>query len=146
MSNRHRRERIHRGQRAGPARWGAAAVEFAIVSPLFFMLIIGCIEFGRALMVQQVLTNSSRVGARQAITLNATESEAVTAASEFAVSAAVSGTTVTVSPNPASSSAGDMISVTVSVPFDHVSWIPAPWFMGGATLDATSVMRKEGFE
>lgn len=146
MKYRRYRLRSRWGQRAGPGRRGAAAVEFAIVAPLFFMLIIGCIEFGRALMVQQVLTNSSRVGARQAITLNATESEAKSAASDFAAGATVSGTTVSVSPNPASASAGDMISVTVSVPFDHVSWIPAPWFMGGATLDATSVMRKEGFE
>lgn len=135
-----------RRRQASACRRGAAAVEFAIVAPLFFMLIIGCVEFGRALMVQQVLTNCSRVGAREAITLNATESEAISAASDFATGAAVSGTTVTVTPDPAIAEAGDMISVTVSVPFDNVSWIPAPWFMGGATLDATSVMRKEGFE
>ncbi len=51
----------HRGR---TQRLGAAAVEFAIVAPLFFMLVFGCIEFGRALMVQQILTNASRVGAR----------------------------------------------------------------------------------
>jgi len=132
--------------RSATPRRGAAAVEFAIVAPLFFMLVFGCIEFGRALMVQQILTNTSRVGARQAITLNATESNVVSTAANFATSASVIGTIITVTPDPATAAAGDMVSVTVSVPFSNVSWIPAPWFMGGATLDATSVMRKEGFE
>ncbi len=130
----------------GRERRGASAVEFAIVAPLFFMLVFGCIEFGRALMVQQILTNASRVGARQAITLNANESEVISTATTYAASTSVSGVSVVVSPSPAAASAGDMVSVTVSVPFSSVSWIPAPWFMGEATLDATSVMRKEGFE
>lgn len=133
-------------RRARPDRRGASAVEFAIVAPLFFMLVFGCIEFGRALMVQQILTNASRVGAREAITLNATASEVVTTATNYAASTSVSGVTVAVSPDPAAAQAGDMVSVTVSVPFNNVSWVPAPWFMGGASLDATSVMRKEGFE
>lgn len=133
-------------RRARLERRGASAVEFAIVAPLFFMLVFGCIEFGRALMVQQILTNASRVGAREAITLNATASEVMTTAANYASSTSVSGVTVAVSPDPAAAQAGDMVSVTVSVPFNNVSWIPAPWFMGGASLDATSVMRKEGFE
>lgn len=133
-------------KRRGPNRFGAAAVEFAIVAPLFFMLIFGCIEFGRALMVQQILTNASRVGAREAITLNATELEVIAAAKNYASSTSVSGTTVSVTPSPAAAAAGDMVRVTVSVPFSTISWLPSPWFMGGATLDATSVMRKEGFE
>ena len=33
-------------------RRGAAVVEFAIVAPLFFLMIFGMIEFGRAIMVQ----------------------------------------------------------------------------------------------
>ena len=49
---------------AGKRRRGAAAAEFAIVAPVFFLMVIGFIEFGRALMVQQVLINASRVGAQ----------------------------------------------------------------------------------
>ena len=36
-------------------RRGAAAVEFAIVAPVFFLLVFGMIEYGRMVMVQQVL-------------------------------------------------------------------------------------------
>lgn len=126
-------------------RSGVAAVEFAIIAPLFFMLVIGCIEFGRALMVQQVLTNASRVGARQAITLNGTESEVISTTTGYATGASVSGVSVTVTPSPAAALAGDMVTVGVSVPYSNVSWMP-PWFMGTTTLSASSVMRKEGFE
>jgi Flp pilus assembly protein TadG len=131
--------------RDAQSRRGVATVEFAIVAPLFFLLVLGCIELGRALMVQQILTNSSRAGARNAVTMAGTESSAVAAASDFAEGASVGGVNVAVTPNPASAEAGEMVTVTVTVPFENVTWVPAPWFMGGKTLSATSVMRKEGF-
>jgi Flp pilus assembly protein TadG len=109
-------------------------------------LVIGIIELGRALMVQQVLINASRVGARQAITLGATSGEVQTAVQEYAASVAVPGVTVSVTPSPASATAGSPILVTASVPYSDVSWLPAPWFLGGTTLQASSQMRKEGFE
>jgi Flp pilus assembly protein TadG len=137
---------LRRRSRDSQSRRGVATVEFAIVAPLFFLLVLGSIELGRALMVQQVLTNASRVGARDAVTLSGTSSSAVTAATSFANGASVGGVQVAVSPNPSTASAGDMISVTVTVPYNNVTWVPAPWFMGGKVLSATSVMRKEGFE
>ncbi|MFN5289463.1 MAG: TadE/TadG family type IV pilus assembly protein, partial [Planctomycetia bacterium] len=38
-------------------RKGAAAVEFAIVAPLLFLLILGIIEFARIFMVVQIINN-----------------------------------------------------------------------------------------
>jgi Flp pilus assembly protein TadG len=140
------RRTLRRRNRDSQSRRGVATVEFAIVAPLFFLLVLGSIELGRALMVQQVLTNASRVGARDAVTLAGTSSSAVAAASSFANGASVGGVQVAVTPNPSSASAGDMISVTVTVPYNNVTWVPAPWFMNGKVLSATSVMRKEGFE
>ncbi len=49
------------------------------------------------------------------------------------------------SEDPATATAGQAITVDVDIPFQNVSWLPAPWFMGGKSLAATSVMRKEGF-
>jgi Flp pilus assembly protein TadG len=121
-------------------------VEFAIVAPLFFLLVVGLIEFGRALMVQQVLTNASRVGVRKAIALNVTTTQVVNATVEYAEGVSVDGVNVVVSPSPAAAETGEPITVTVSVPYENVSWIPAPWFMSDTTLSASSVMRKEGFE
>lgn len=127
-------------------RRGVAAVEFAIIAPLFFLMVLGCIELGRGLMVQQILTNASRVGAREATTPNTSESAVVTTATDYAAGASVPSVVVTVSPDPATAEAGDLMSVTVTTDFSNVSWSPAPWFLGGTTLSATSVMRREGFE
>jgi Flp pilus assembly protein TadG len=125
---------------------GAAATEFAIVAPIFFILLIGILEFGRALMVQQVLINGSRVGARQAITTGATNGDVVAAVEEYTAGVAVSGVDVSVDPDPAAAVAGQTITVTTTVGFNEVSWLPSPWFLGGITLEASSAMRKEGFE
>jgi Flp pilus assembly protein TadG len=127
-------------------RSGAAVTEFAIVAPIFFLMVVGFIEFGRALMVQQVLVNASRVGARQAITTGATLSEVSTAVEEYTAALAVPGVDVTVTPDPSAADPGDAITVTTAVDFNEVSWLTPPWFLGGRTLTASSEMRKEGFE
>ncbi|MCA9099536.1 MAG: pilus assembly protein [Pirellulales bacterium] len=121
-------------------------MEFALIAPVLFLLAFGIIEFGRMVMVQQVLTNASREGARMAILDGATTSEVYTAVDTYLDSAAVSssGATRTVSPAlPTSDDYVGAITVTVSVPFDQVSWLPSPLFLGGKTLTATSVMRRE---
>lgn len=46
---------------------GAAAIEFAIVLPLFLILTFGTIEFGCILYDKAILTNASREGARLGI-------------------------------------------------------------------------------
>ena len=127
-------------------RRGAAAAEFAIVAPVFFLMVIGFIEIGRALMVQQVLINASRVGARMASTTGSSTGSVETAVQDYTTSVAVPGVDVAVSPNPATAAAGTTMTVTASVPFNDVSWMSSPWFLGGRTLSATSKMRKEGFE
>jgi hypothetical protein len=45
---------------------GAALVEFAIVAPVFFAIVFGLIEFGRAYFVVNTLTEMTRRGARVA--------------------------------------------------------------------------------
>ena len=43
---------------------GAAAVEFALILPVFLLLVLGMIEFARAYNVQISVTNAAREGAR----------------------------------------------------------------------------------
>jgi Flp pilus assembly protein TadG len=143
---RHNQNRRPLLRRLSLLRRGAAATEFAVVAPVFFMMIIGFIEFGRALMVQQVLVNASRVGARMASTTGATSSGVQSAVQSYTTSVAVPGVSVSVSPNPATAIAGTVITVTASVPFNDVSWMNTPWFLSGKTLTANSQMRKEGYE
>jgi Flp pilus assembly protein TadG len=133
------------GRRNRRQRKGVAAVEFAIVAPVFFLMVIGIIEIGRAMMVQQVLINASRVGARRAVMLSSDEQSVIDAVTEYAAGVGVNGVEATVSPNPATAGAGQAVTVNVSIGFEQVSWLPAPWIMGGRDLTSTSVMRKEGF-
>lgn len=45
-------------------RSGAVAVEFALVAPVFLVLLLGMLELGRAFEMQQVLSSAVREGAR----------------------------------------------------------------------------------
>ena len=126
-------------------RRGAAAVEFAVVAPVFFLLIFGMIEFGRMVMVQQILTNASREGARIAVLDGTTGAEVLTAVDNYLQSARVGGADVTVDPTePSTAGYGEPVTVSVSVPFGQVSWLPSSFFGNSETeLTAATVMRRE---
>lgn len=47
-------------------------LELAIVLPILLMLVLGIIEMGRVMMLNQVATNASREGCRQAVVPGAT--------------------------------------------------------------------------
>ena len=53
-------------------RSGQALVEFALVVPIFLLLVIGVIEFGRAWNLQQTITDAAREGARRAVVFDPT--------------------------------------------------------------------------
>jgi Flp pilus assembly protein TadG len=128
-------------------RGGAAAVEFAFVAPVLFMLVFGMIEFGRMVMVQQVLTNASREGCRVGILDGSSSSDVTTTVNNYLTSANINTATITIDPaDPSSAGAGDSVTVTVSVDFEDVTWLPTAWFLGNQTLTAATVMRRETTE
>jgi Flp pilus assembly protein TadG len=133
-------------RRVRKRRRGAAAVEFAVVLPVFVILVFGMIEYGRMVMVQQVITNASREGARGAVLDGATTSSVQTAVTNYLTSAKVNGGSTAVSPDPTTAASGDPITVTVSIPFSAVSWLPSPMYLGGKTLSASTTMRRESVE
>lgn len=135
--------RPRRSSRAA-ARRGVAAVEFAIVAPLFLIFLLGTIEYGRMLVVQQIVNEAAREGVRAAVCTGAQTSDAVTAANDRLAASSISGATVTVNPNPLSSAAnGDPVSVTVEVPFSAVSWLHSSSALDATMLSATCTMRSE---
>lgn len=54
---------------------GAAAVEFAFVVVVFFMLLLGIIEFGRFMYVWNTVQEVTRIAAREAVVSNFTAAE-----------------------------------------------------------------------
>ena len=131
-------------------RQGAAAVEFALVAPIFFLMIFGIIEVGRAIMVQQVITNASREGARIAVLDSPTPTAGLVAGTveTYLQNAGIPGGTVTIDPaEPTTAGYGQPVTVTVGVPFSAVSWLPSAMFISENTnLTASTVMRRETVE
>jgi Flp pilus assembly protein TadG len=120
-------------------------VEFALVAPVFLACIFGILEIGRLVMVQQVLTTASREGARVAILDGSSTADVEAAVNNYLESTSISGATVSSTPNPLSTAQpGDAITVTVTVPFEDVSWVSSPWFFEDVTLSAGTLMRREG--
>ncbi|MCA9089801.1 MAG: pilus assembly protein [Planctomycetaceae bacterium] len=58
--------RITPDQAKSPHRCGVTAVELVLVIPVFLTVVCGIVEFGRAMMVGQLVTNAARLGAEQA--------------------------------------------------------------------------------
>jgi Flp pilus assembly protein TadG len=130
-------------------RRGVAAVEFAIVAPVFILMILGMIEIGRAVMVQQIITNASREGARVAVLPGSTAGEVTTRVQNILNASTINGATVQIlneaglPMDPENAGFGDVIDVTVSVPFNQVSWLPASRYLAGKNLTASTIMRGE---
>jgi len=125
-----------------------------MVAPLFFGVLFGIVEFGRAFMVQQILTNASREGARAAILESATTAEVVSEVQDYLTSATIPSDTATVAVTVTKSDAttsttlseagsGDPIEVLITVDYTDVSWIPSWFIPDTAVLSARTIMLAE---
>jgi len=132
-------------------RSGAAAIEFALVAPLFLLVVAGIVEFGQAFRTQHILTTASRRGAR-ALTVdsavpgqvrrtiedfcNLTLGKNVPVDIDFSVNGSNGG-------GIGSAERGDAISVTVSVPYSAVGVALYGNFLSLDNLSATSILEHE---
>jgi Flp pilus assembly protein TadG len=133
------------------SRTGAAAVETALVLPLFFLIVFGVIEFGRAFMVAQLLTNAAREGARAAITAGSTNTaitdKVKTLVNDY-VGVSKDKVNVTIRVNDSTSAQlanaqrRDMCEVQISLAIGDVTFIPVK-FLTGINLKGQAAMRHE---
>ncbi len=130
---------------------GAAAVEMALVLPLFLIIVFGIMEFGVILFDKAMVTNASREGARRGVVFGypdrPSDEEIENVALDYCQTHLVSlggGTGPTASVTRAGTGAGD--SLTVTVTYDY-NFLVLPGFMtaltGPLTLQGVSVMRLE---
>jgi Flp pilus assembly protein TadG len=131
-------------------RRGATAVEFAFIAPILFAVLFAIIDFGRAMMSLDLLAHAARGGARVGVLANKSTDDIKTAANASLDSAGIDHTNATVdvtvngnSVDASTAVTGDQIKVTVSVPFDKLTWLPSSWFMAGSTVSESVVMRRE---
>ena len=125
-------------------RAGASAVEMALVAPVIVAMIMGQIESSRFGMVAQLLTTAAREGCRVAVVPGHTQSDV-----QARVNAVLNGSGIsvgTVTPTPSTwqtDPMGTPITVSLSVPYNQVSWLGIPFFLTNATVSASATMSSE---
>jgi Flp pilus assembly protein TadG len=121
------------------ARSGAAAVEFAIVLPIFLMILFGIIQFGSVLFLHNNMVNAAREAARRmSVDSSFSQSEAETYAENYLSDWNL---TFSVTATPAAVPNGDVI-VQISVPAADAALVNFPIAWPG-NLVAQATMRSE---
>jgi Flp pilus assembly pilin Flp len=144
------RNRLHREEK------GAAAVEFAIVATLFFMLVFGTIDFGFAFHSWNNAVNAAREGARTAavdpnvtnITNRVRTASSTLDQSKLTISVLCSRSGGAFSACPAGASwlEGDIVRIIVNYQYDMITPVGAfvPGLGQTLTLRSQSESRFEG--
>jgi Flp pilus assembly protein TadG len=118
-------------------RRGTAAVEFALVAPLVVGLLVGLLEVGRLVQVNQIVSNAAREGGRKASTGVNTYADVQATVANYLTNAGItnqSGLTVTIADatqgnsgpqfNPSTANWLDQLEVTVTLPYRNVQLAP----------------------
>ena len=139
-------------------RRGAAALEFAIACPLLFLIFLGMVEIGRAMMAAGALAAAARSGARAASVTGGSYSSATGAAATVlsdadlpnsgATTVTVNGVVVTDDESFREAAVpGATVGVKVALPYSSVSWLPGGgvlFLSANQSIAAVCEMTKEG--
>ena len=122
---------------------GQSLVEFAVVVPIFLILVFGVVDFSLGLKAWLTVTNASREGAR-VLVLGKTCSQVTTQAQNVA-SSLHPQVAVTITPSSCTGVTGDAMSVTVRYTFTSVTPLGhlTQLLTGPITMSSTSTMRHE---
>ena len=125
---------------------GVAAVEFAIVAPIVFFLVLALFQFAGLLMNQNVMSAAAREGARFASLPQATSENDVVAKVEERLSrGGIDPNLVDVDVNPTalgSLNSGVSVSVSVTCPMNKMVWI-GPFIPSNLNVSAQFACERE---
>ena len=133
-------------------RRGAATVEFAIIAPLFLLLLAGIIEFGQAFRIEHAISVASRRGVRSAIVNGATTAQVEqTVKTQLVQTLGVNEADVTVEvavngsagASVSEAEEGDEVSVTASIPYSKAGAGFFANMFSTSTLSETCPMEHE---
>jgi len=119
-----------------------AAVEFAVLMPFIFMLVVGVWELGRMIHVQQALVNAAREAGRQAASAQFTNTQCQTVAIQYLAEAGLPTTNATATvgdiTNPSQDATTaqylDQLQVVVTLPYKDVRWSVSSYFVSPTTI------------
>jgi len=125
----------------GKQEKGQNLVEFALILPIFLLLVVGTAEFGRAWMMKNILTGAAREGARVAAVADdptASDNTARVVATAVLFSAGITVPPATISCcDPIPPTPYNAVQVEVSYPYTPFSgFFPSlpPTLKGKATM------------
>lgn len=121
---------------------GQAIVEMALVLPIFILLVMGIIDFGRLYNAQISITHASREGARQAA-VGTLDSQVTTLVKGAATGLDPAKITIAILPAPSGRRKGDPITVSVTYRLELITPIIGTMLGGTRDLTASTMMRME---
>lgn len=139
--NAFKRNGQHRNQRLRETRRGAAAVEFAIVAPIFFLFLLAAFEFGWLNVMRHTADNAAYEAARAAMVPGATAADASAKAAAILNVVGARGAQVNITPSNITNSTTE-VTVSVDLPMASNGLI-LPRFTGNTTLHSASTLRTE---
>lgn len=143
---------IIRSKNTFQPRTAVAAVELAACMPLVALLLVGLLEVGRVVQMNQIVCNAAREGARNASTGTNTFANVQTVVTNYLTNAGITnqaGLTVTVynvtqgnsGPqfNPSTANWMDQLQINVSIPFANVQLTSLNFLPSNTTISAQTV-------
>lgn len=124
-------------------RAGATIVEFAIVAPIFFMLLFVGIEFAVLGTIRSTAHNAAYEGCRMLVIPGASASDGQDEAERIMAIVGVRNLTVNVTPAVIDDDTQE-VTVDISIPYDDNA-IFTPWFADGLTITTSVTLRTERY-
>lgn len=123
-------------------RRGVATVEFAIVAPVFLLLVFTCIEFCRLNMIRNLSQDAAYFAARQCMVPGATQQEVENVVNRMLGGLGTRGIQIEVNEGQGLNDNSDRVSVRIRVPITENALL-APKFTDEMDFVAISNMKTE---
>ncbi len=131
-------------RKAQTNRRGAAAIEFALTAPFFFLFLLAAFEFGWLNVIRHTADNAAYEAARAAMVPGATAAEATTKANNLLGIVGARAAKVKVKP-PVLTPETDQVTVAIDIPMNRNGLI-VPRFTKKTTIHSSSTLRTERAE
>lgn len=122
-------------------RRGVTVVEFAIVAPVFFLVVLAMFEFSWLNVVRHTADNAAYEAARRAIVPGATASEATDEASRILRAIGTRGARISIDP-PTITLQTREVTVAIDIPMRE-NTLTLPRFTNSVLMHAESTLRTE---
>ncbi len=124
-------------------RTGATIVEFAIVAPIFFVLLLAGIEFATLGTIRSTAHNAAYEGARKLVIPGANPNDGIDEATRILGIVGVDKLTVTTDPTTIDDTTQE-ITLNISIPYDDNA-VFVPYFTGGITITSSVTLKTERY-